>query len=289
MFDERAAGRAMWPRMRDVFSVPATIRGYECSSGAVVGLPQILSLLEHCRWEWILEPDFGLVDQLHEGHFFVVHRATLGLVRTFGIGTKLGVRAVLREVGRVNCLVEQDLVRDDGVLLARAFVDAIWIAPSGRMARVPDHVRASTTDTPLASRTDVPLDPGREGSFLAPPEHAFVPRLDTTVQREIPAHATTTALVVRHSDCDVHDHVNNANYLRYFEDALGRPAREATIEYRGQAVAGDRLELHEWPFDEGRIAFALTRPADGAAIAHAVLTPRDPRNVDATKGSSPRL
>ncbi|MEO0605098.1 MAG: hotdog domain-containing protein, partial [Myxococcota bacterium] len=172
--------------MSDVFSVPVTIRGYECTKGAVVGLPQILSLCEHCRWEWILEPDFGLVEQLHEGHFFVVHRATLGLVRTFGIGTKLTVRAILREVGRVNCVVEQDLVRDDGVLLARAYIDAIWIAPSGRMARVPDHVRRATTEAPLPSRSDLPLAPGREGSFLAPPEVGFTPELDTTVFTDVP-------------------------------------------------------------------------------------------------------
>jgi len=263
----------MWARMDDVFSVPVTIRGYECTTGAVVGLPQILSLCEHCRWEWILEPGFGLVELLHEGHFFVVHRATLGVVRTFGIGTRLSVRAILREVGRVNCLVEQDLVRDDGVLLARAFIDAIWIGPGGRMARVPEHVRRATTAAPLPSRTDVPLDPGREGSFLAPPERGFAPTLDDTVFREVPPDAATSSVIVRPSDCDVHDHVNNANYLRLLEDALGGPAREATIEYRGQAVAGDRLTAHRWPLADGRTAFVIDR--DEGLVARAVLTPRD--------------
>ncbi|MEN0062388.1 MAG: acyl-CoA thioesterase [Myxococcota bacterium] len=261
--------------MDDVFSVPVTIRGYECTQGAVVGLPQILSLCEHCRWEWILEPRFGLVEPLHEGHFFVVHRATLGVVRTFGIGTKLVVRAILREVGRVNCIVEQDLLREDGVLLARAFINAIWIAPSGRMARVPNHVREATTDAPLPSRTDVPADAGRPGSFLSPPEQRFEPTLDDTVFRDVPGDAVTSLVRVRPSDCDVHDHVNNANYLRLFEDALGAPAREATIDYRGQAVAHDELTMWQWPVSNDCVAFVLARSADpNAVMARAVLTPR---------------
>lgn len=260
--------------MDDFFSVSATIRGYECAQGAVVGLPQILSLCEHCRWEWILEPKLGLVDQLHEGHFFVVHRATLGIVRTFGIGTRLSVRATLREVGRVNCLVEQDLVREDGVLLAKAIVNAIWIGPSGRMVRVPDLVREGVTTAPLPSRIDAPLNPGQPGSFLAPPERVFAPSLDTTVFTEVPDDAEVAEVVIRASDCDVHEHVNNANYLRLFEDALGGPAREATIEYRGQAVAGDRLHVRGWALDDGRTAFVLARP-DRTAVARAVLAPRD--------------
>ena len=259
--------------MNDVFSVPATIRGYECARGAIVGLPQILSLCEHCRWEWILDPDFGLVELLHEGHFFVVHRATLGLVRTFGIGTKLTIRAALRKVGRVQCTVEQDLVREDGVLLARAFIDAVWIGPSGRMARVPEHLRGATTDVPLSSLTDVPLDPGREGSFLSPPERGFVPALDDTMFRDVPDDASTSVITVRASDCDVHDHVNNANYLRLLEDALGRPAREARIEYRGQAVAGDELTVRQWTLDDGRIGYVLV--GSEAVVARAVLVPRD--------------
>lgn len=262
--------------MNHVFSVPVTIRGYECRQGAVVGLPQVLSLLEHCRWEWILAPSLGLVEALHEGHFFVVHRATVGLCRTFGIGTELSVRAVLRKVGRVNCYVEQDLVRADGVRLARAFINAIWIGPDGRMKRVPEPVRHAPTDLVLAATEDAPLGSGVPGSFLDPPEQRFAVTLDETVYTEVPEHATRSSIVVRPSDCDLHDHVNNANYLRYFEDALGAPAREGTVEYRGQATQGDRLTLAQWPVGEGRCAFVLHRGDDVMARAVVVTRPAAP-------------
>ena len=255
--------------MSHVFATSLTVRGYECGAGAVVALPTVLSHLEHCRWLWILEPRFGLVDLLREGHFFVVHRATLGLARTYGMGTSLTVRAALRRVGRVNCEVEQDLVRDDGVLLARARLDVIWLGPEGRMRRVPDLVRAGVTDEPMEARVAPPT--GGSG-FLAPPQHVFEPELARLVARDVPEHAAATPLQVRPSDCDVHEHVNNATYLRYFEDALGAPAAEADIEYRGQAHAGDVLTMRRWAVDDGRTSFALERGEE--VLCRAVLTPR---------------
>ncbi len=241
-----------------VFQIPLRVRGYECSVDRTVPLPVVLSYMEHCRWEWILVPELGLVEGLHTGHFFVVHRQTVALARTFGIGTRATVRAALRSVGRVQCEVEQEVVRDDGVLLARAHITAVWLGPGGRMARIPDRTRAAVTDEPLASRAAPPHD-GREGSFLAPAERTFDPVLEPLVTREVPEGADRVGLVARPSDCDMFGHVNGSNYLRYFEDAFGRRALRADVEYRGQAVAGDALTLRSWERGEGRRAFALQR------------------------------
>jgi len=257
--------------MSHVFSVPVRVRGYECTHDRTVGLPKILSFMEHCRWEWIRVPELGLVEGLHTGHFFVVHRQTVALARTFGIGTELRVRAALRKVGRVQCEVEQDLVRDDGVLLAKAHITAVWIGPTGRMARLPDATRIAITDEPLQAH-DAPDVPDREGSFLSPAQTTLPVILDRHVTRDIPERTERTPWRARPSDCDMFGHVNGSNYLRAFEDALGHHATRADIEYRGQAVAGDELVVHSWsPPVEGHRAFALQRGND--ILCRAVLAP----------------
>jgi len=249
--------------MSQIFSVPVRVRGYECTNDRTVGLPTILSYMEHCRWEWIGVPELGLVDGLHTGHFFVVHRQTIALARTFGIGTELRVRAALREVGRVQCHVEQDLVRADGVRLAAARISAVWIGPTGRMARLPDATRTAITDEPLEGH-DAPDTAGRSDSFLEPPQRTLPVVLDRLVTSDIPERTERTERVARPSDCDMFGHVNGSNYLRAFEDALGHPATRADIEYRGQAVAGDTLTVHAWrPADApDHRAFAMQRGHD---------------------------
>ena len=257
--------------MSQVFSVPVRVRGYECTHDRTVGIATILSFMEHCRWEWILVPELGLVEGLHTGHFFVVHRQTVAITRTFGIGTQLRVRAALRKVGRVQCQVEQDLVRDDGVLLAKAHITAVWLGPTGRMTRLPDTTRIAVTDEPLPSR-DAPSSAGREGSFLSPPERSLPLVLDRHVTADIPERTERFPWTARPSDCDMFGHVNGSNYLRAFEDALGHHATRADIEYRGQAVAGDEMTVHRWtPSAPGHRAFALQRGHE--ILCRAVLAP----------------
>lgn len=249
-----------------MFGVDLAVRGYECGPDGTVGLPAVLSYCEHARWRWILEPHLGLLDELRAGSFFVVHRATLCLERSFGIGTQLTVRAALRSVGRVTCEVDQDLVRDDGVRLASARITAVWLGPDGGMRRVPDVTRAAVTDAPM----DADAPPPREGNggYLAPPDRVFPPVLERVVEREVPVSADATRIVARRSDCDLHAHVNNAAYLRMFEDALGQPAQWADVEYRGQTGLGDGLALRAWDHPRGR-AFALQRGA--GVVCRAVL------------------
>lgn len=256
--------------MSHVSATDLVVRGYECGPRGTVGLPVVLSYCEHARWQWILGPELGLLDDLRQGSFFVVYRATLALARDFGIGTSLRVRAALREVGRVTCEVDQDLVRDDGALLARARITAVWLGPDGGMRRVPAAARGALTAEPLPA-AEAPPAPGVPGSFLHPPEPVHDPRLERLVARDVPEDADEREMVVRPSDCDLHAHVNNAAWLRMFEDALGAPALRADVEYRGQAGPGDALRLRSWPHPEGR-AFAAQRGDD--VLCRAVLTPR---------------
>jgi acyl-CoA thioesterase FadM len=253
--------------MSHVFSVPLRVRGYECSVERTVSLPQVLSYMEHARWAWIMTPGLGLVDGLHSGHFFVVHRQIVSLARGFGIDTALTVRAALRQVGRVSCEVDQDLVRDDGALLARARITAVWLGPGGHMARIPDRTREAVTDEALPS-IEAPPSAGRASSFLSPAEPVYPVRLDALVTRAVPDDAAAREVEVARSQCDMFGHVNGSNYLRIFEDTLGRHAVTADVEYRGQAQPGDRLVVRAWGGAAGS-CFALSRGAD--VLCRAVL------------------
>lgn len=254
--------------MSHVFSVPLRVRGYECSVERTVSLPQVLSYMEHARWVWIMTPGLGLVDGLHSGHFFVVHRQIVSLARGFGIDTPLTVRAALRQVGRVSCEVDQDLVREDGALLARARITAVWLGPGGHMARIPDQTRAAITDEPLPS-VEAPPSAGLDASFLAPKEQVYPVQLTARVERAVPDGAVAREVEVARSQCDMFGHMNGSNYLRVLEDTLGRHAVAADVEYRGQAQAGDRLVVRAWDGASGR-CFALSRGAE--VLCRAVLS-----------------
>ncbi|MBZ0277150.1 MAG: thioesterase family protein, partial [Anaerolineae bacterium] len=75
----------------------------------------------------------------------------------------------------------------------------------------------------------------------------------------------TTTFHVRHYECDAYGHLNNANYIRYMEEAAfeasaaaGYPkaryegmgfiwlARETEIEYLNAVHYGDRVEVKTW-------------------------------------------
>lgn len=83
---------------------------------------------------------------------------------------------------------------------------------------------------------------------------------------------STTLFKVRHYECDAFGHLNNANYLRFMEEAafdasaavgydrarylaLGRLwlARETEIEYLRPARYGDTLAVHTWVEDFRRV------------------------------------
>lgn len=90
---------------------------------------------------------------------------------------------------------------------------------------------------------------------------------------------------VRAYECDAFGHLNNAVYLQYLQqvtlDALSSNSggdgfwdvRRLSIEYRGQALYGDELQIAAWAIEASELYLLLgyraTRRADGAPIAHA--------------------
>ena len=91
-----------------------TVRGYEVDSTRTTPLPVVLSFLEQLRWEWIIDPRWGLAEGVHTGHFFVVRRQILELVERPRFGDRLTITGQVEKIGRSLVVVRHILTLDDG-------------------------------------------------------------------------------------------------------------------------------------------------------------------------------
>jgi len=262
-------------------------RGTEIDATATVPLPIFVRYFEHLRWLDIQDPRLGLVDLLHESHFFVVRMQVVELRRRVGQGVPLRLATRFLQVGRSTATVRHTAHREtDGALVAHARVMGAWLGPSRRLARLPEAFRAFAQadlealargvdddgHAPHVARVVVP-EGGSARSFLAPPEHVFS-RLGLDdeppliVDRQVTERRFDHAhhLVVPPRDLDVFSHVNAATFLGYCDDARhAARARgvyrddvrgdgwvvRAGLFYHREATAGDALEVGLWGLGEG--------------------------------------
>ena len=246
-----------------IYSIPLRTRGTECGPDRWVSLPAVIGYMEHCRWQWMREPSLGLVEAVEEGHGFYVVNQSVALSRRFGQGVQGHVRCALRHAGRSVARGEQDVMRDDGVLLARCTIRGVWMSPSGRFARLPAAVRESVSDLPLAARRGEP-EPGHPRSLFHPPQPLRSGLLNLAQGEEAPELGHRHDMRVRATDCDIFGHVNAANYVRFVADSLALQGaspslHRAELAYTGQARAGDRVVVHTGALGDERWAARILR------------------------------
>ncbi len=249
-----------------IFELPLRTRGTDCGPDRWVTLPAIISYMEHCRWEWLRDPDLGLAEAVHEGHGFFVITQSIAMSRRFGQGQQTTIGCALRKVGRSVAEGDQDIVREDGVLLARCTIRGAWMAPTGRLAKIPVKARESVTDVAVPS-TVGKSEIGDPDSLFDPPQPLRPDGFDLTIVDELPAdpnaiHCRT--LTVRATDCDIFKHVNAANYVRYIADSLAAQGASASVhraelQYKGQALAGDEVDVLTWALGDDCWAAAILR------------------------------
>ena len=250
------------------FTAEIVTRGTEIDTTATVPMNAYVRYFEHLRWLVMQEPELGLVDLIHEGHFFVVRSQTLALRRRIGQGVGLHLETRFSEVGRSTARVHHTARQiSDGAVVAEAQVIGVWLGPHRRMARLPDTFRAAAqarrsdarpaTDPAAVARV-LGTSGGRPMSFTAPPVVELAP---LGVEVEAPPVAAffdfEHAIVVPPRDLDVFSHVNAATFLAYADDArwfaaragvlppdlaLGHVARVALF-YAREACVGDALRV----------------------------------------------
>jgi acyl-CoA thioesterase FadM len=263
-----------------IHAQPLRTRGTECGPDRWVTLPAVISMMEDLRWEWLREPDLGFLERIHEGHGFFVTEQHVAMCRRFGSGIDATISGVLRRVGRVQASADQALIRDDGVLLAHCRITGVWMGPDGRLARIPRRARDFVVDEPIASVRGAG-EPGSATSLFDPPQPLRPGGLDLPLDEPVPEHAHRRTLQVRATDCDIFQHVNAANYVRYIADSLAfqgaSPSlHRAHLRYTGQARALDEVDVHTWMIDGPIWGAAVTRE-DEVLFRTTVETEIDPR------------
>jgi len=278
------------------FELSLETRGYEIDTTGTVPMAMVFRYFEHKRWTMMRDPRLGLVDAVHEGHFFVVRDQTFEILRRVGQGVPLLLRTWFVTAGRSSGSVHHEAIRvRDGAMVAHARVTGVWIGPHRKMARLPDAFRAfaraqarelhsgepATQDPP--SPAGAAATGGRPGSFFDPPEVTH-PRLGLEIAPPAsppPASAFAHPVRVPHRELDVFSHVNAATWLRYAEDARVAAARigalpealgaagynvRTAITYHREAVVDTTLNLRVWPLEDEdhAVGVAILDPSGGA-------------------------
>ena len=170
----------------------------------------------------------------------------------------------------------------------------MWISRVGRTSFGLGYTIRSGADGGVVARsagsfvaTDIegrprPLGPGLE-HLLSDRETIEVPRLDHSPR----AGAWSQDLAVQPSDVDLLQHVNQARYVDYIENARYACARAGgygehgqgadaalkylALSYEGQAREGDRLRVTTWALGAAprQYAFDVRRQADAAPMLRA--------------------
>lgn len=271
-------------------------RGYECDGTRTVSLPVFLSYLESLRWEWIQTDELGLVPLLHTGHFFVVQKQIVEIVRRVGMSVDLVLRGSLEHVGRCQARVHHEVVRaSDGALVAHAQVTGCWLGPARRLVRLPDSIReACRSDLnggylPIDPAHETPLPPLDEEdanealSFITPPAQRYESLgLGASLPEAPEGPFAEHVLTVKPRDLDIFDHVNASHWLRFADDARilgsrngdlnpagGLPTRRVAIHHPREAVAGDELRVRTWP--RGDHAFDTLITLNDALVCRATV------------------
>ncbi|HEX8025795.1 MAG TPA: thioesterase family protein [Candidatus Limnocylindrales bacterium] len=194
------------------------------------------------------------------GRWWVVRAVDLEVLAPTPMGHTLRVSTAVIGHRRIWARRLGECRLADGTLAARVVTDWVILDDGGRLVRIPPDFGLSFTNPELEG------DITRVGPAPAPPA------------------ASTLRIRVRPHDLDPMDHVNNAVYLDWLEEALAEAGRADAVttyprairlEYLASAAPGDDVVVRTWRDDAsgaGSWRAAIAR-ADGVEFVRATGTP----------------
>jgi acyl-CoA thioesterase FadM len=227
-----------------------TVRGIELDATGSVSPGWFSRILEHTRWRVFTLDDRSLRRLMDN----VVARAgTFEYGAPLSYEDQLEIATWIARVGRTSFDFAHRIVRlGDGAVVARARMTVVNLGPDG--------------PAPL----DVPAD-AYVSDEPAPPAPPW-PEGD---RRE----SWKRAWIVRPSDQDSFQHVNQARYVDYIDDTrwfaaraghpagLDGPLASLSVEYVREAHAGERVQMETWVTGAGARAYELTRQPTGELLS----------------------
>lgn len=260
--------------MSSEFSRTFRVRWSETDAGESVGLAAYLRYLIETAWDWGTAGGLGMAESERLGIAWVVRETELTIARPLRYNDEFNFRIWLnrwRRVRGIRCF-EIRLRDSDQLIASGAQQIATLDGETLRPVRLPAHFLENFLDE---NPREIPLSPFPK--FPDPAGHAF-----------------TTTREVDWRDLDPFQHVNNAAYATFAENAalktltgLGWPPnqfksaglsiinRRFHIRYRLPAVWGDLLTVAIYPTAGdaagGTWQIDISRKADGQAIVQSVL------------------
>jgi acyl-CoA thioester hydrolase len=250
------------------------VRHYECDMYGHVNHANYLRYMQEAAFDASAAVGYSLETYQALGRYWLIRDTDVEYLSPLRFGDTVRVKTWVVDFRRVRSRRAYEFYRvEDGELVARAQTDWVFLEQAtGRPATVPPEM--VTAFLPAGPPAATPhRDPFPEPP--APPEGVLTHR-QHVVWRDI----------------DPAQHVNNAAYLAYMEDASVQTAahygwsvarmmdvgfaivaRRYRIEYRQPALLGDELEVITWVSDVKRATairhYTITRPRDGERLARA--------------------
>jgi acyl-CoA thioester hydrolase len=230
------------------------VRSYECDAYGHVNNANYLRYMQEAALDASAAVGYDEARYRALGHIWVIRETQVDYLRPLRFGDSVEVTTWVSDFRRVRSRRRYEISSvGSGEVVAKGSTDWVYIErETGRPARVPDEmVQAFMPEG--APEQSAP----REHFPAAPPA---------------PSGAYTMKRDVEWRDIDPEQHVNNATYLNYIEECgiqaakafgwgserirsegIAIVARQHRIEYRGQAMLGERLSVTTYLADLRRV------------------------------------
>jgi medium-chain acyl-[acyl-carrier-protein] hydrolase len=210
------------------------VRARDCGADGEMKSEALFEVLQEEAGAHADAHGWGFADLLPQGKTWFLARIRLVVARRPRYRERLELRTWSRGAAGLIALRDFVILGEGGDIAARASSSWLLVDMGSKRPLRPDKVAEALV--PHCERA-------LEADADKIPEFASVPAI-------LPDGTAASGFMVRPSDLDVNDHVNNTVYVRMLEDALaeaGNMPKPGSIEvnYVSEAFLGDRLSL-EW-------------------------------------------
>jgi acyl-CoA thioester hydrolase len=233
------------------------VRFDEAGPDGLVRTSAFVRYAQDIAWRHSEDLGFGRAWYAERGLAWVVRSVDLRMIRPIAMGQTVRVSTAVAGHRRIWARRLTDARAASGELAARVVTDWVIVDDRGRPVRIPSEFGLAFTSPEL------------RGEILRVAIEAP------------PTSATSIRFGVRPHELDPADHVNNASYLDWIEEArltagpslapgpsLAAPGRRlpsrARLEYLASAALGDEISVTSW-HDGGRWFVRITR-TDGVEL-----------------------
>jgi len=250
---EATSDPAPLPPPAMLWSEPFSVRAFETGAYGSLAVGSLCDYLQEAAGNHAGALGVSVSQLMERNLTWVLARLRLRIERLPGAGEPLEVRTWPSGVERLFALRDFRVLDTGGGLVASAL--SAWLV----------------IDT--ATRRPV-----RVQSAFDSPDTSAIPRaLDTGIEK-LPAPEATdreSTLLVRLSDLDANEHVNNARIAEWIAEGAGAEVQEKSrisaldIDFLAETRHGDSVISRAAALPDGGFSHVLFRPADGREIARA--------------------